>query len=90
MSDEQEIESRVIPHNTMRFDVHLAHIQPMIDDGDVNVAELSDAVRNAIIATIELVVGRGLDGRPIPGGAMILSEPETKMLHRETISFDLS
>jgi hypothetical protein len=74
----------------MRFDVSLAWIQPMLDDGDVDKNELAEAIRESIIKAVDLVIGKGLDGIPIPGGAAVLTEPKSRMLHRETISFDLS
>ena len=81
---------QVILHNTMRFDVQLAHIYAMIDDGDVDVAVLAEKIRSAIIAVVDEVIGVGLDGRSIPGGAYVVPVAGTKMLHRETIGFDLS
>jgi hypothetical protein len=77
-------------HNTMRFDVQLAWIQLMLDDGDVSKSDIAEAIRAAIVKAVDEVLGTGLDGRSIPGGAFILPEPTSKMLHRETIAFDLS
>jgi hypothetical protein len=74
----------------MRFDVHLSWIQPMLDDGDIDKSVLIEAIRNGIINAVDDVVVKGLDGRPIPGGAMVTPVIRSQMLHRETIHFDLS
>ncbi len=80
----------VILHNTMRFDVQLSHVQPMLDNCDFDKTELVNAIRKAIVQTVEDVVGSGLDGLSIPGGASVVPVLKSKMLHRETIHFDLS
>jgi hypothetical protein len=77
----------VILHNTMRFDVQLAYIQPMLDYGEVDKQELVIAIRNAIVAAVGDVVGDGLDDVPILGACPV---SRSKMLHRETILFDFS
>lgn len=79
----------VILHNTMRFDVNLAHVQVILDEGDVDKTQIVEAIRSAIIDAVDRVLGVGLDGRPIPGGATFFDVKQSVMLHRETISFDL-
>lgn len=85
-----EREPDVIPHNTMRFDVHMGHIFEILDDGDVTKEQIAEAIRKAIIQAVDDTAGKGLDGIPIPGGAMVFQETRSVMLHRETISFDFS
>ena len=90
LKEGRDREPDVIPHNTMRFDVHMSHVYGIFDDGDVTKDQIALAIRTAIIKAIDDTIGTGLDGIPIPGGAMVFSEPHSVMLHRETISFDLS
>ena len=85
-----DFSGEVMLHNTMRFDVQLAYIQPILDDGDIEKDELIKAIREAITREVDRVVGQGLDGKTIPGGAFVIPVSKSKMLHRETISFDLS
>jgi len=80
----------VILHNTMRFDVQLAHVGPMLQCGEVQKADIVNAIRDAIIEAVDDVLGTGLDGTPIPFGGKAEVETKSKMLHRETIMFDLS
>jgi hypothetical protein len=77
-------------HNTLRFDIQLAHVQPMIDDGDVSLEEIVNAIRSAIDRAVDESVGSGLDGIPIPGGMMSFPVKGSQMLHREQITYDLS
>jgi hypothetical protein len=86
----KDFSGNVILHNTMRFDVQLSHVQPMLDNCDFDKTELVNAIRKAIVQTVEDVVGSGLDGLSIPGGASVVPVLKSKMLHRETIHFDLS
>jgi hypothetical protein len=90
MKEDRQREPEVIPHNTMRFDVHLSHVYGILDDGDVTKEQIATAIRKAIIKAVEDTLGEGLDGIPIPGGAMTFQEPDSVMLHREMISFDFS
>ena len=85
-----DVSGEVLLHNTMRFDIQMAWIQPILDDGDVTKEDLAAAIRNAIIDAVEQTLGVGLDGTPIPGGASVTPVPRSVMLHRETIHFDLS
>ena len=80
----------VILHNTMRFDIRMAYIGFMIQDGDINKDVLVTEIRKAIIAAVDKVAGKGLDGVPIPGGANVSHVAKSKMLHREVIAFDFS
>ena len=88
--DPRDREPDVMPHNTMRFDVQLSFFYGILDDGDVTKEQVVEAIRTAIIKAVDDTIGKGLDGVPIPGGAMVFDEPHSVMLHRETISFDLS
>ena len=87
---EADFSGDVMLHNTMRFDVQLSYIQPMIDDGDVSKERLAKAIRDAIIEAVDRVAGKGLDGVSIPGGAHIIPVKGSQMFHRETICFDFS
>jgi hypothetical protein len=79
----------VVLHNTMRFDVQLAHVQPMIDDGDVDVAQLAERIREAIIGQLDddISIGHGWDLRQ---QVFVRVAKASRMLHRETITVDLS
>lgn len=90
LEEGRDWEPHVIPHNTMRFDVQLAYVYGIFEDGDVTKDQIVEAIRTAIIKAVDDTIGKGLDGIPIPGGAMVFDEPHSMMLHRETISFDLS
>ena len=83
-------EPDVITHNTMRFDVHLAHVYAFLDDGTQTKETIAEAIRKAIIKAVDDTLGVGLDGVPIPFGGESIIYPETVMLHRECVSFDLS
>ena len=80
----------VILHNTMRFDVQLAHIGPMLQCGEVQKTDIVNAIRDAIIEAVDDVLGAGLDCIPVPFGGKAEVEVKSQMLHRETIMFDLS
>lgn len=90
MNADCQREPDVIPHNTMRFDVSLGHVYAMLDEGMVTKDQIVLAIRKAIVKAVDDTLGKGLDGVPIPGGADIIIEPDSVMLHRETIAFDLS
>ena len=83
-------EPDVITHNTMRFDVHLAHVYAFLDDGTQTKDRIAEAIRKAIIKAVDDTLGVGLDGVPIPFGGESIIYAETVMLHRECVSFDLS
>lgn len=87
---QKDFSGDVILHNTMRFDIQLSHVQPMLDNCDFDKMVLAEAIRKAIVTAVEDVIGLGLDGRPIHGGALVSPVLKSKMLHRETIHFDLS
>ena len=88
LSDDREPE--VIPHNTLRFDVHLAYVYTFLDEGMVTKEKIATAIRGAIIQAVDNTLGTGHDGVPIPGGATVRKAVHSVMLHRESISFDLS
>lgn len=90
LTEDHDREPNVIPHNTMRFDVHMGHVYTFFVDGTVTKEQIAEAIRKAIIKAVDDTLGKGLDGIPIPGGEMVFQEPHSVMLHRETISFDLS
>lgn len=85
-----EAAADVIPHNTMRFDVQLCYVHPMIKSGEVSVEVIAADIRKAISEIIERRVGEGLDGVPIPGGVISGVIQPSDMLHREHIYCDLS
>ncbi len=85
-----DLTCNVVLHNTMRFDVQLAYIQPILDDY-IDKQEIVDAIRNAIVGAVKTVIGTSLEcGGPLPHAPMVSLVSKSKMLHRETISFDLS
>lgn len=80
----------VIPHNTMRFDVHMGSIYGIFDDGVVTKERLAEIISEAIQEAVEATIGEALDGVPIPGGIDRHIYPKSLMLHREMLSCDLS
>ena len=80
----------LIPHNTARFDVQLSYLQPLIDEGDVDVQQLVGRIREAIIGAVEQSLGPLMECEAIPGGAFVQVVEKSAMLHREHIAFDLS
>lgn len=74
----------VMLHNTMRFDVQMSYVQPLIDSGEVDVSEMAAEIRESIKRIIDRFVGAGLDGCPVE--IHVYPVKKTKMLHRETIS----
>lgn len=80
----------VIPHNTMRFDVHMGSIYGIFDDGVVTKESLAEIISEAIQEAVEATIGEALDGVPIPGGIDRHIFPKSLMLHREMLSCDLS
>lgn len=78
----------VMLHNTMRFDVHMGWIQPMLDDKDPPKDVLIKAIRNAIVKAVADTCCLG-DGHE-HCGPFIRPVRGTQMLHRETISYDFS
>jgi hypothetical protein len=80
----------VILHNTMRFDVQLAYVQPMLDEGYFQQNTLVEAIRSAVIKAVEDVVGSSIDEKGMQFHPVVMEVRKSKMLHRETISFDLS
>ena len=81
---EEDHTGDVMLHNTMRFDVQLAHIQPMLDDGDVDKRKLIEAIEEAILDAVEAQTGIS------KAGALVIDVKRSRMLHRELISVDLS
>jgi hypothetical protein len=83
-----DFDGEVKLHNTMRFDVQMGWIQPMLDDKDPPKDVLVKSIREAIIKAVADACGLG-DGYKHCGP---FSHPvrNTQMLHRETISYDFS
>lgn len=77
-------------HNTMRFDISLAYIQPMIDMEMVDKDELADAIRIGILDAIKRVACDDNDIVDCVKNAIYFKEAKTEMLHRETICIDFS
>ena len=86
--DRGDFDGEVKLHNTMRFDVQMAWIQPMLDDKDPPKDVLIKAIRNAIVKAVADTCGLG-DGHE-HCGPFIHPVRSTQMLHRETISYDFS
>jgi hypothetical protein len=80
----------VMPHNTMRFDVHMASVYAIFDDGETTKEDVAKIISDAIVQAVNKALGPGLDGRPIPGGLSRNVHTKSVMLHRETLSCDLS
>ena len=85
-----DLSHRVSLSNTMRFDVALHCIRFMLEDGVVEKEAIVEAIRSSIVQAVDDVLGRGLDGIPIPFGPQVEPVLKSRMLHRETILFDLS
>lgn len=83
-------DTEVIPHNTMRFDVHLPHVYAFFNDGVQTKENVADAIRGAILEAIEHTLGKGLDGISLPSPPFCRVFSRSVMLHREMISVDLS
>ena len=77
-------------HNTMRFDLNLAHIQPMIDMEMVDKDKLAEAIRLAILGAIERETSEECDVVHCVRNAMCFRPAKTEMLHHEIISIDFS
>lgn len=84
-----DFSGQVLLHNTMRFDVQLSHIQPLIDECDVDVVDLATDIWNAIREVIQDRIGAGRDGIHIETGEVIPVTGST-MLYRASVSVDLS
>jgi hypothetical protein len=80
----------VMPHNTMRFDVHMASVYAIFDNGETTKEDVAKIISDAIVQAVNKALGPGLDGRPIPGGLSRYVHKHSVMLHREMLSCDLS
>lgn len=76
--------------NEIQFRVRLAYVRQLIADGEVSTPQIVTAIRAAIVKAVEDVLGRGLDGTPIPGGPIVVEQLPEGRLHSELIEFDLS
>jgi hypothetical protein len=74
---------KVFPEITMRFDVQLGYIRPMIADGTADVEQMAVAIRKAIKDAIDQTIG------PWPSYHVQIWD-RSVMLHRETIEYDFS
>lgn len=83
-------ENEVLAHNEIRFDICLAGIWPMVEDGTVDMPDLIAKIKDAIIETCN----RELEWQPYPGDGHVVSTGgdgrEDKPLHNEVIVYDLS
>jgi hypothetical protein len=86
----EDRQPEVMPHNTMRFDVHMASVYAIFDDGETTKEEVANIISDAIVQAVNKALGTGLDGHPIPGGLSRDVHTKSIMLHRETLSCDLS
>ncbi len=80
----------VMLHNTMRFDVQMAHVQFLLDDEGIDKEVLASVIREAIIGAVDEVLGTGLDGIGVRDSLMVSPVTRSQMLHRETLHFDFS
>jgi hypothetical protein len=81
-------------HNEIRFDLCLAWIYPMVQDGDVDLLDLVQKIRSAIIATVNaetdwhaghsFVRATGGNGNGLPSG------DRNHPIHWEVITWDFS
>jgi hypothetical protein len=76
-------EEQVRLDNTMRFDIELGYIRPMIDDGTADVEYMAVVIRKAIKNAIDQTIG------PWPAFNVQIWD-RSVMLHRETIKYDFS
>lgn len=76
--------------NEIQFRVRLAYVRQLIADGEVSTPQIVTAIRAAIVKAVDDVLGRGLDGTPIPGEPFVLEQLPEGRLHSELIEFDLS
>ena len=80
----------VLPHNTMRFDVELCHVQQILDEGTVTKDAIAEAIRAAILKAVDETVGVAIKCSSVSKLARAREYRRTVMLHRESICFDLS
>lgn len=83
--------------NTMRFDVRLPYVYPMIKGGEANVPDLASKLREAIVAVLDQEIGP--IGQPVVSlivedgtNALATSKghgDEGEFLYRESISYAL-
>jgi hypothetical protein len=79
---------RVIIHNTMRFDVCLPHVHAAIDGGWLDKQMLIENIRAAVIKALqETFIAASIP--PVCEPSLSVTRG-TKMLHRETITWELS
>jgi len=74
---------KVFPEITMRFDVQLGYIRPMIEDGTADVKQMAVVIRKAIKNAIDQTIG------PWPASHVQIWD-RSVMLHRESIEYDFS
>ncbi len=72
----------VVPHNTMRFDIHMAHIHYLLEEENMTPQQLAMVIKKGIIDAIQLRLNWN------PDGSTILNE--SIMMHREILEYDFS
>lgn len=77
-------EVQIIPHNTMRFDVHMAWIDALLEDQGITKQQLAKVISDAIVAAIDRKLGTPF----VPPSINIHNE--SIMMHRQMISYDFS
>jgi hypothetical protein len=77
-------------HNEIRFDVSLAYIWPMVEDGEVNLQKIIERIRESIIE----IVNEETEWQPHPDDGFIRSTGgdgrKNQPIHDEVIAYDFS
>jgi hypothetical protein len=76
-------------YDTMRFDIVLYHIEPLLKNKEVTKQQIAASIRKGILDGIEKSLGIGLDGVPLPAPPHSVEMIDSKMLHRETVYVSL-
>ncbi|QDV41416.1 hypothetical protein Enr13x_12550 [Stieleria neptunia] len=66
---------RATPPESIRVDVSLARIQPLIASGDITAAYLARRIHGAIVDTLADVAGSAVDGIP-PDDVVVSVKPD--------------
>lgn len=80
--------TQVTLHNTMRFDVSFAHVHAAISGGYLQKKEIADAINAAITSACDALFLKSFGTSVVD--PFTSAENQTRMLHRETIYYDLS
>jgi len=80
--NDQNSAHRVVPINTMRFDVHMAHIHYFLEQENMTPQQLAMVIKKGIIDAIQARLNWN------PDGSTVLNE--SIMMHREILEYDFS